>query len=410
MDVDGLLDRAVTFFSYGSLRVDDPDKRFAAVRLCSDVPLPNPDFVRDDGGWVLHLPDNRLARLEYRLELSDRDGETVVVCDPGNPQRAPGAFGEKSVLLAPGYRAPAWLEQPVVEGALDVVGLRVLGRDLAIAVWSPCEGPLPLLVAHDGPEYDELAGLTRYAGAIIERRSVAPFRVALLPPGNRDEWYSASAAYGRALCNRILPAVREYVAVTGRPVGMGASLGSLAMLQAQRTWPGVFAGLFLQSGSFFVPRFDRHESGFPRYARIVRFVRRVLRAATFDEPVPVAMTCGAEEENVHNNRLVARALAAQGYDAQLVEVPDLHNYTCWRDAFDPHLTRLLANLWGPPAAASMGPCGRASLPGREVAVRPPGMDARPRGSARSASSLGKAGPAASRPARPRYAERSEAQP
>ena len=143
--------------------------------------------------------------------------------------------------------------------------------------------------------------------------------------------------------------------MSGRPVGMGASLGGLAMLQAQRTWPGAFAGLFLQSGSFFVPRFDRQESGFPRYARIVRFVRGVLRVATFDEPVPVAMTCGAEEENVYNNRLMANALAAQGYDAELAEVPDMHNYTAWRDALHPHLTRLLADLWGPPAAASMGP-------------------------------------------------------
>ena len=25
--------------------------------------------------------------------------------------------------------------------------------------------------------------------------------------------------------------------------------------------------------------------------------------------------------------------------------PDLHNYTGWRDAFHPHLTRLLARVW-----------------------------------------------------------------
>ncbi len=331
----------------GTLRVDDPDHRLAAVRLYSDLPLPDPGFVRDDGAWVLRLPDNALDRLEYKLELSDHDGDTVVVCDPGNPERAPGAFGDKSVLLAPGYRAPDWLEQPVVEGAHDTVAIRVLGRDLEIGVWSPCGGALPLLVAHDGPEYDELAGLTRYAGAMIEAGTLTPFRIALLPPGDRDAWYSASAAYGRSLCNRILPRLREHLPVTGLPVGMGASLGGLAMLQAQRTWPGSFAGLFLQSASFFVPRFDRHESGFPRYARIVRFVRRVLRTETFDEPMPVSMTCGAEEENAHNNRLMASALAAQGYDAHLAEVPDLHNYTAWRDALDPHLTRLLARLWLP---------------------------------------------------------------
>ncbi len=247
----------------GSLRVEDPELRLAAVRLCSDLRLGDPEFVRDGGGWVLELPATGLARLEYRLELSDHDGETVVVCDPGNPQRAPGAFGEKSVLSAPGYRPPAWLEQRRVAGRLEAFGMRVLGRDVDVGIWSPGGGELPLLVAHDGPEYDTLAALTQYAGAMIERGSLAPFRVALLPPGDRDEWYSASAAYGRALRHRILPELRQRVPVTGLPVGMGASLGGLAMLQAQRTWPGAFAGLFLQSASFFVPRFDRHESGVP---------------------------------------------------------------------------------------------------------------------------------------------------
>jgi enterochelin esterase-like enzyme len=322
----------------GSLRVDDPEGRYAAVRLCSDLPLPDRDFARHNGSWVLPLPVLRLARLEYQLELLHHDGTTEVTCDPGNPRRAPGAFGEKSVLVAPGYRPPAWLAAPAVAGTFEEVAVRVLGRELAVRVWSPGEGRLPMLVAHDGPEYDALASLTRYAGTMIERATLAPFRVALLPPGDRNEWYSASAAYGRALVARILPALRDQVDVAGPPVGMGASLGGLALLQAERRWRGTFAGLFLQSGSFFIPRFDRHESGFPRYGRIVRYVAGVLRAPA--PALPVAMTCGAEEENVHNNRVMATALGTR-----LHEVPDLHNYTGWRDALHPHLTRLLADLW-----------------------------------------------------------------
>ena len=332
---------------FASLRVDDPEQQFAAVRLCSDLPLADSEFVRENGGWVLELPPTGLARLEYELELSDHDGDTVVVCDPGNPQRAPGAFGEKSVLMAPGYRAPDWLDATGAPATFGDLGVRVLGRDLAVRVWSPAGGRLPLLVAHDGPEYDELAALTRYAGAMIERDDLRAFRVALLPPGDRNEWYSASALYGRALSERILPAIAEHVEVAGRPVGMGASLGALALLQAQRTWPGTFAGLFLQSGSFFIPRFDRQESGFPRYRRIVTFVRGVLRASSHSEPVPASMTCGVEEENIYNNRMMVAALGAQGYRATLAEVPDLHNYTGWRDALHPHLTRLLAGVWPP---------------------------------------------------------------
>ena len=232
-------------------------------------------------------------------------------------------------------------------GTFQEVAVRALGQDLALRVWSPGEGALPLLVVHDGPEYDERASLTRYAAALVERGAVSPFRVALLPPGHRDEWYSASAIYGRALCHRILPALRDQVDVAGEPVGMGASLGAVAMLQAQRTWPGTFAGLFLQSGSFFVPRFDRHESGFPRYGRVVRFVRRVLRAPSHPDRVPAALTCGTREENLHNNRLMASALAAQGYAAALDEVPEAHDFAGWRRALDPHLDRLLARLWPP---------------------------------------------------------------
>jgi enterochelin esterase family protein len=331
-----------------TLHLDDPEQQFAAVRLCSDLSPRKREFVRENGGWTLRLPDTHLARLEYQLEVLDHDGDAHVVCDPGNPQRVPGVFGEKSVLLAPEYRAPEWLDGPAVEGAFEDAGVRVLGRRLEIAVWSPGEGELPMLVAHDGPEYDELSALTRYAGAMIERGALPPFRVALLPPGDRNEWYSASALYGRALSSRIMSALRETVDVAGLPVGIGASLGALAMLQAQRTWPGTFAGLFLQSGSFFVPRYDRHESGFPRYRRITRFVGGVLRAGVQDEAVPTVMTCGAEEENIHNNRMMAAALDSQGYPVELHEVADLHNYIGWRDAFDPHLTALLARLWPAP--------------------------------------------------------------
>ena len=89
---------------------------------------------------------------------------------------------------------------------------------------------------------------------------------------------------------------------------MGASLGALAMLHAQRRHPGTFGALFLQSGSFFMPRYDAHESRFPHYHRVVGFVGETLRAAS-RAAVPTVLTCGAAEENIHNNRVMARDAA-----------------------------------------------------------------------------------------------------
>jgi enterochelin esterase family protein len=53
------------------------------------------------------------------------------------------------------------------------------------------------------------------------------------------------------------------------------------------------------------------------------------------------MTCGAAEENLACNRLMAARLAAQGHDVAFQLVPDAHNFTSWRDGFHPHLPALL---------------------------------------------------------------------
>jgi enterochelin esterase-like enzyme len=335
------------------LRLADPDARYAAVRLCSDLPLPDGAraYARLNGEWRLELPPPPVARLEYQLEVVRNDGGTERLCDPGNPHRAPGAFGEKSVLLFPGYAPPGWLAHEGVRGhrhELTVRG-RGLGATIAIGLWSPEDAdpsePLPLLVAHDGPEYDELAALTRFAAVAIRAGELPRHRVALLAPGERDEWYSASARYADAMVDDVLPAIRAAVSVRGAPAGMGTSLGALATLHVQRRHPRALGALFLQSGSFFLPRFDAHEARFSRYKRVVRFVSTTLRDGAHPNPVPVTLTCGSAEENVHNNRVMARALSAQSYPAALHEVPDMHNYTAWRDAFEPHLTGLLARAW-----------------------------------------------------------------
>jgi enterochelin esterase family protein len=334
-----------------ALRLPDPERTYSAVRLSSDVS--GDAFARRGDEWVLELELPDVLRLEYKLEVSHAGGGNEWILDPGNPKRTPGAFGDKSVLELPGYKTPAWLSAAGVPGHFDelVIRGRGLGSLVGIRVWSPNDvepgTPLRLLLANDGPEYDALSSLTHFSAVKIAAEELPAHRVALLAPGERNEWYSASAAYSRVLAHDIVPALRDAFGTVGAPAAMGASLGGLAMLHAHRRFPRVFSGLFLQSGSFFLPRYDSQESGFGRYARIIRFVRETIRDGQYAVPVPTTLTVGRAEENAHNNREMARALAAQGYDVSLEEVADMHNYVGWRDAFDPHLTALLQRAWRP---------------------------------------------------------------
>jgi enterochelin esterase family protein len=332
-----------------TFRLADPDEHLTGVRLYQAAGIPGSllDFARADGGWTLTVPRPPVWRLEYLFEVHHSDGGVQLVRDPANPRRVGGAFGEKSVLACPEYREPDWLTWDGPEESTRDFKVRAPGlhAEIPVHVWSPATPTDRVVVAHDGPEYDRFASITQYCAAMVRAGRVAPFHLVLLAPGDRNEWYSANPAYARALTTNVLPRVRAELGTDRPVVGVGASLGALAMLHAHRRYPEAFAGLFLQSGSFFRPSYDGHEVRFKRYLRLVRFVGRVVRA-TSGNPVPVAITCGRAEENRHNNREMAHTLRRQGYPVTLAEVPDAHNFTAWRDALDPHLTDLLRRVWG----------------------------------------------------------------
>jgi enterochelin esterase family protein len=293
--------------------------------------------------------------MEYQLELTRADGTVELVCDRGNPLLAPGPIGAKSVVEFPEYEPPGWLEADDAPAGGKVplrIRSRALRADVTGFLWSSAGSDpaarLPLLVVHDGPEYADYSALVRFLDAMTAESRLPPLRAALLAPIDRDQNYSASAAYARTLANDVLPALEELAPNPQRRrmrIGMGASLGALAMLHAQLGHPELFGALFLQSGSFFRERWDKHEAQFVRFGRITRFVGKVLAGKDAD-PIDVALTCGTVEENLRNNRAVRSALEARGYDASLHEHRDGHNWVAWRDTFEPHLLELLQRKWG----------------------------------------------------------------
>jgi enterochelin esterase-like enzyme len=204
-------------------------------------------------------------------------------------------------------------------------------------LWSPAgvsdDEQLPLLVVHDGPEYDTRAGLTEYLEAGIRDKRLPRLRAALLSPGaDRNRDYSPNVRYLHQLIKYVPPAPVR--------IGMGTSLGALAMLYAHSGSPFLFDALFLQSGSFFTPRCDPQERRFPYFARVVKYTA----APKLTRPIPVTLTCGLDEENLANNRRMADVLRLHDYPVTLHEVPGRHDWQFWREAFDPYLTGLLRQV------------------------------------------------------------------
>ena len=332
------------------------------VRLWQENEIVRPDVNRDfvrgrfSRKWRLRVPRPDVDRMEYLLELDHGDG-VALVPDPANPLRAGGPFGEKSVVEFPEYEPPAWVANGHGERG-RVADISIRSRTLRAKVegllWSSPGSedgrPLPLLVAYDGVEYAQYSALIRMLDWATGAGELPPMRAALLAPGDRNRNYAASPAYSYAVAREIVPALGELAPAPDRReqrVGMGTSLGALAMLHLHRVHPETFGALFLQSGSFFrAARDDERKWDFTPGRRISRFVREVLTAREWAHPIRVTMTCGRLEKNLANNRALRDALAAQGYDVYLHENRDLHNWVAWRDTFDPHLVRLLQRAWG----------------------------------------------------------------
>ena len=245
----------------------DPERRFArggaraggvaaaarpAVRVAATARGGSTSRARTSTGMEYLLGDRRRASCPTRRTRCARAGP----------------FGDKSVIEWPEYEPPAWLDS-----IADAGPGRARSSSAAAASSRACtccstrrpSRPAPTRRCSScttAPSTREYAGLTRFLDAMSWEERIPPLRAALIQPVDRNETYSASALYAGALARELLPRDREARAARRR-IGMGASLGALAMLHAHRRHPKRFDGLLLQSGSFFRQRSDKQESHVP---------------------------------------------------------------------------------------------------------------------------------------------------
>src|SRR5256886_15700208 len=79
---------------------------------------------------------------------------------------------------------------------------------------------------------------------------VPAHHLVLLAPGERNEWYSANPRYSWSVVADLLPRLYAELDTHEPVVAMGASLGGLAMLHAQRRRTAAVGGGLPQVGKF----------------------------------------------------------------------------------------------------------------------------------------------------------------
>ena len=274
---------------------------------------------RESEWWLLALDVPHGSRLEYKLEVTDSFGTTVVE-DPLNGRHASHPFGANSVCEATGYAEPLWVvSDPTSRRAGSSrsswraprsVGRRP-HRCTSRPGSRPTARPPPAVVVHDGSDYLGYARRRRCSTTDPRWRHPAGGRRPRPPverlveyaddPRHAEHLTTSSSRRWRTIC-------RSWRAAGG--ASSGASFGAVASLSAAWRAPGFFGRLLLQSGSFAgagtgcrrAPSRsgDRSASSSPRSSTTGAVAERVF------------VTCGAYESLICENRGLVPVLERTG--------------------------------------------------------------------------------------------------
>jgi len=182
---------------------------------------------------VLDLPPG--SRLQYKLNV-ERGGEGRWILDPRNEERAYDPFGANSVCHTAGAERPAWTrpDPEARHGTFEEIAVRsaAFGERRKARIYLPARyrtsRSYPLLVVHDGSDYQRFSDLDTVLDNLIHRLEVAPLVVALVDAADRLEEYPDNPRHARLLKEELLPALEQRYSLLGVPAGrglMGASFG-----------------------------------------------------------------------------------------------------------------------------------------------------------------------------------------
>ncbi len=298
-----------------------------------------------DAFWLpLDLP--KRARVEYKFEVV-RQGKGRWSADPRNPRRAYDPFGSNSVCPASSYEDPEWTRPDPFARAGTLVESKLHSAiwhgDRTFQVYVPYGAragkKYPLLIVHDGNDFQHFATMRTCLDNLIHRHEVAPLLVCFTSGVQRNWEYAANPKQADFLATELLPHLRANFPVLDGPEFqgiMGASFGAVSSLFAAVRHPGTWGRLILQSGSLAFTDIGEHERG-PLWDPIVRFVNE-FRAEPPHLDAKVYQSCGTFESLIYYNRSLFPVFQRCAEAARFTEAPDGHNWINWRDRLREALT------------------------------------------------------------------------
>ncbi len=289
--------------------------------------------------WWLHLPVPDAGRFEYKLAVRQGEHESWML-DPRNPERASDPFGENSVCRTWGYERPAWtLPQGAPAGQIVPLEIEsaIFGEARQEHLYLPPvhsqNSRHPLVVIHDGHDFNTYAGLAVSLDNLIAAGDIPPLIAVLIQTSDRMGEYPGGRRHARYLVKELLPAVSKVHPISSRPrnrILLGASLGAVASLATAFRHPGVFGGLVLKSGSFILDERKLAARPHPVFHRVARLVKALQRAPLLP-PTRAFVSTGELEGLASENRALASMLRQHGVDVLLKTAWDGHHWHNWRD-------------------------------------------------------------------------------
>lgn len=275
------------------------------------------------------------ARVEYLVV----HGETDYRSDPHNPRRAWSRGGyDMSEFVTPDYVPPRELADPPSKSAgttvEEVVDSRALGAPRRALVYLPPDyrddGAYPAAVFHAGWGVARDGRATRVLDWLIARREIVPIVAIFLESylGGDDDNHEGAPM--RAFLTEEAPtwlASRYAVSARGDDWAVLAiSYGAKDALDAALAPAHAYGRLGL-----LIP------------GRRLTSTDLEALALQRDHPLRAVILAGLyDQANIATARKARRALADVGHEVDLIEVPEGHNPTTWRD----HLRDVLVGLYG----------------------------------------------------------------